>query len=492
MPKPFRITARFAQIIVLAALLALTACERRPSTARQIDDLMSRYGELGRFNGSVLVAEGGKVIYKGGIGYADFEWEIKNTVDTKFRIASITKQFTSLLVLQQVAEGHMDLQATIRDYLPEYPAKNGDAITIHHLLSHTSGMPHYAGIPGFFPAQSRQPYEPEEFIQLFQDLDRLFEPGTDFSYSSFGYYLLGVILERVTGQSYEELLEERICRPAGMVNTRIDDHQTLEDRRASGYDRYYQGLENASYRDMSTAFSTGALFSTVEDLYAWDRALYTDQLLDPEHKALLFRPNLDDYGYGWFVERWLPAEGMDSIMVVLHGGGTNGFNSLITRILDDQHLIVLLRNTTGRPNADMQGITEDIMKILYGQPVDLPLPSAAEQVATAIFEHDIEQALSTYADLQANHPDDYDFSWREFNRLGYELIARDRVADALEVFKLNTAAFPDSPNTWDSLGEAYWLLGDREAALAQYRKALEIDPDFTHATEMIARIEAEE
>lgn len=477
----------------IASVILFTVCEREPGKAGQIADLMAHYDELGQFNGSILVAENGKVIYKAGIGYAVQEWGIPNTPDTKFRIASITKQFTSMLVMQLVAEGKIDLEATINDYLPEYPPKNGSVITIHQLLSHTSGMPHYGAISGFFPKFSRQPYEPEEYIRLFWELDLLFKPGTKYSYSSFGYYLLGVILERVTDRSYEDLLRERIFDVAKMVDTRIDDHLSLESRRAAGHHRtFLNGYENASFRDMSTAFSTGALFSTVENLYRWDQALYTDNLLDPEHKALLFRPNIDNYGYGWGVKRLLPGEGLDSVTVVSHSGGTNGFNSRITRYLEDRHLIVLLRNSTGGPFTELQAMTEKIVQILYHQPLEWPKPSVAARMGATIKEREISAALDEYADLRERHAEDYDFSELEFNTLGYELLSRDRVNDAIEIFKLNVAAFPESANTYDSLGEAYWISGDREQALTNYRKVLELDPGNTHAAEMIKKIEADE
>lgn len=493
MKRFFRLLIFGSFVSAIAAIILFAVCEREPGKSEQIADLMARYDELGQFNGSILVAENGQVIYKAGIGHADLEWGIPNTPDTKFRIASITKQFTSMLVMQLVAEGKIDLEATINDYLPEYPPKNGSVITIHQLLSHTSGMPHYGAISGFFPKFSRQPYEPEEFIRLFWELDLLFKPGTKYSYSSFGYYLLGVILEHVTGQSYEELLQERIFDVANMVDTRIDDHLSLEPRRATGHNRtFLGGYENASFRDLSTAFSTGALFSTVEDLYRWDQALYTDNLLDPEHKALLFRPNIDNYGYGWRVRRLLPKEGLDSVTVVNHSGGTNGFNSLITRILDDRHLIVLLRNSTGGPFAGPRAMTETIVQILYSQPFEWPKPSAAALMSATIKERDMSAALDEYADLRERHAEDYDFSESGFNVLGYELLRSDRVNDAIEVFKLNVVAFPESANTYDSLGEAYWISGDRERALVNYRKALELDPSNTRTAEMIKKIETEE
>jgi CubicO group peptidase (beta-lactamase class C family) len=358
--------------IVCIILLLITAVNFKPSYSAEkstlIDSIINEYHNQGLFNGSLLVAEEDMVIYRNGIGYANIEWNIPNTPHTKFRIASLTKQFTSMLVLQSVEQGLIALDAHVSAYLPEYPEKQGGQIKIHQLLSHTSGMPHYEAIPDFFPGNSRQPYKPTEFIRLFWNLDLMSKPGTEYSYSSFGYYLLGVILEKVHGKPYEDLLKEKILDPVGMNETVMDNHGRIEMYRAAGYDVTENGLKNASFRDMSTAFSTGALLSTVEDLYLWDRELYDDNLLPARYKNKLFKPNLENYGYGWCVEKVPCDNNRDSTTVVWHWGETNGFTSRIERFIDDRKLIVLLRNTSNPPKGNLEIIAKDIRDVLYGQP----------------------------------------------------------------------------------------------------------------------------
>ncbi|HWW82814.1 MAG TPA: serine hydrolase domain-containing protein, partial [Vicinamibacterales bacterium] len=192
----------------------------------QIDALLTRYQQLGLFNGSALVVDRGQVILKKGYGLANMEWNVPNTPDTKFRLGSITKQFTATLVLQLVEQGQIDLSAPVRRYLPEYPSPSGDRVTIHHLLNHTSGIVGYTEIPSF-PATARNSYIPTKFLESFSKLDLLFDPGTKFSYSNSGYFLLGVILERVTGQPYEKLLRDRIFTPVGMKDSGYDSTQPL-------------------------------------------------------------------------------------------------------------------------------------------------------------------------------------------------------------------------------------------------------------------------
>jgi CubicO group peptidase (beta-lactamase class C family) len=196
--------------VFLFALSALVVSAPAQDKAAKIDDLMSLYHEYRQFNGSVLVAEHGQVIYKKGFGLATMEWNIPNTPETKFRLGSITKQFTAAVVLQLIEEGKLRLDGRICDYLPEYPKKSGELVTIHQLLTHTSGIPSYTGLPDFFEKMSRDPYSPMDFLKVFSGLDFEFEPGSKFRYNNSGYFLLGAIIEKVSGGSYEKVLQERI------------------------------------------------------------------------------------------------------------------------------------------------------------------------------------------------------------------------------------------------------------------------------------------
>lgn len=458
----------FINSLLILFLLTTSVVLGRQEDPR-FHELMHQYHENGDFNGAVLVAKNGEVVYKQGFGWANVEWEIPNNTDTRFRLASITKQFTALLVLQEVAKGKIKLDALIRDYLPDYPPKNGDVITIHQLLSHTSGMPHYAGIPGFFPKLSRKLYTPQNYIKLFWELDRKFEPGSEMSYSSFGYYLLGVILEKVTGKSYADLLQERIFDPLGMTHSSLDDDLSIVKNRAAGYDRTIAGFRNTTFRDMSTAYATGGMLSSVEDLFRWDRALYDDSLLPQKYRDLMMTPNLKNYGYGFNITKRTIAEDMTTT-VVSHSGGINGFNSLITRLVDDGHLIVLLRNA---PGTSLRQMTSDIITILYNQPMEMPRASAAREVGRIIYAEGLKAGVHAYQRLKSSEEKTYQFAEEEFNQLGYEFIRLKKYPEAIKIFTLNMNAFPASANTYDSLAEAYMNSGDRENAIKYYRLAIE-------------------
>jgi CubicO group peptidase (beta-lactamase class C family) len=193
------------KLIVLCLVLQFTAVSIfAQDKARQIDDLLSKYNEYGQFNGSALVAENGKIIFKKGFGQANMEWNIPNQPDTKFRLGSITKQFTAFLIVKLAEEGKIKLDVPITTYLPDYPKENGDKITIHHLITHTSGIPNYTSVPNFLKEKSRNPSSPEEFVKTFNKLSLDFKPGEKFSYSNSGYFLLGYIIEKITGKTYEQ------------------------------------------------------------------------------------------------------------------------------------------------------------------------------------------------------------------------------------------------------------------------------------------------
>jgi len=258
----------------------------------------------------------------------------------------MTKPFTALLILQFVNEGKLKLDGHISDYLPSYRQDTGSQVTISQLLSHTSGIPNSLQSPGFLdgPA-SRMRYGVKEFARQYCSGDLRFEPGTKFEYSNSGYFLLGAVLEQISGTLYEQLLRDRIFTPLGMNDSGYTHSETVLAHRASGYERSATGLRNARYYDMSIPFAAGALYSTVRDLYLWDQALYTERLLPARLRDLLFKPNLENYGYGWGI--LIPKAGAPYAgeTIVMHGGAIFGFQSLIERILSHRELIVLLDNT---------------------------------------------------------------------------------------------------------------------------------------------------
>lgn len=471
-------------ITLLAASVALTQ-----DKVQQIDELLKTYHDYKQFNGSVLVAENGKVIYKKGIGMANMEWNIPNTPDTKFRIGSVTKQFTAALILQLVEEGKLKLDGKITDYLPDYRKDTGSKVTIHHLLNHTSGIPSYTNAK-FFREDSRNYYSVKDFVKKFASGDLEFEPGTKFVYNNSGYFLLGAIIEEVTGKSYAEVLKERILDPVGMTNTGYDDHTAIIEKRARGYEKTPDGFRNAAYLDMSLPYAAGSMYSTVEDLHKWDQALYGNKVLSEESKQKMFTPGLEKYGYGFFINETKIGETDKNEKVIQHGGGINGFNSLFTRFVDQKNLVVILDNISyGRVHDN---ITRSINNILNGEDPVMPKKSIAETIYKTAKEKGGAAAVAEYRKLKAEDSGKYDFSEGELNTLGYQLLGMDKTNDAIEIFKLNIEMFPEAFNPYDSLGEAYLKAGNKELALKFYKKSVELNPNNLNGVQAIKRIEGTE
>ncbi len=480
-----RISSPLYALVYTVTLLAIHTSAFAQTKAAKIDEVMTTANKYRLFNGAALVAENGKVIYKKGFGRANMEWDIPNTPETKFRLGSITKQFTAVLVLQLVDQGKIKLDGKISDYLPAYRKDVGDKVTIHQLLNHTSGIPSYTSLPGFQNV-SRNPYSVDDFVKQYASGDLEFEPGAKFSYNNSGYFLLGAIIEKVSGQSYERVLKEKVFDPLGMKNTGYDRYGPVIEKRASGYIKTATGYLNANYLDMSIPYAAGSMYSTVDDLYLWDQALYSDRVISAQSKELMYKPNLSNYAYGWAVA---PAKfGSVNIARIAHGGGINGFNTSIVRFPAQKHLIVLLDNTSQGQSLDR--LETLLTSILFDQPYDLPRMPVAEVLLKTINEKGIEAGVAQYRDLKTRQSKEYDLGEDEINRLGYQLLRAEKVNEAIEIFKLNVEAFPQAANTYDSLGEAYMLSGKSDLAIQNYKKSLELNPQNNNAVAMLKRLES--
>jgi hypothetical protein len=301
---------------------------------------------------------------------------------------------------------------------------------------------------------------------------------------------LGAIIEAVTGQSYEDVLKENILEPVGMKNTGYDHHDTLIPNRAAGYEKRVGDYVNAPYLDMSLPYAAGSLYSTVEDLYLWDQILYADKLLSVELRELMFKPHVraggSHYAYGWMVGMKTFPKSKAKVKRIAHGGGINGFNTLIDRLVEDRHLIVLFNNTGG---TALGAMSEGIINILYDKPYSLPKRSIADVVGKTIRDKGVKAAIAQYRELKANSPEDYIFQPRELNTVGYMVLQGMKDPEgAIEIFKLNTEMYPKYANGYDSLAEAYMENGAMDKAIKFYAKSLELNPKNTNAIEKLSEI----
>ena len=315
----------------------------------QIDQILREAYPENEPGVAAIVVDGGKTILRSGYGLADLEHGITIEPDMVFRLGSMTKQFTAVAVMILAEEGKLSLDDDFTQHLPDYPRpKTRDGVetrvTIEHLLTHTSGIPSYTAKPELM-ARVYEPYTVDAMLAVFKDEALEFEPGSKWDYNNSGYFLLGALIEEVSGRSYADFVHERIFKPLGMNQTYYGEHERVIARRARGYHRDGDAYVNAPYIDMSIPYAGGSLLSTVDDLATWNRALGTDELLPrpvPERMwtdYALANGEASGYGYGWFVGDH------EGIPVVFHAGGIHGFASIGIRLPSrDAHLALLTNN----------------------------------------------------------------------------------------------------------------------------------------------------
>lgn len=459
--------------------------------AQKIDEILSAYHKFDLFNGSVIIAQNGKEILKNSYGKANFTWNINNTPTTKFRICSVTKQFTALLILQLKQEGKLKLDDKIITHLPWYFKNTGSKLTIHHLLSMTSGLPNYTD--GTTPIMLQEELNPKEFALKYFEDRLLFEPGENISYCNTGYYILGMIIEAVSKKSYETVLQEKIFDVLGMKNSGVEYPGQVIPNFADGYSFYmgeYIGTESVNPKGY--AFSTGAIYSTVEDMFLWDKSFYTEELLSTENKKLMCTKYLPNYGYGVAVNSIKNYLGTNKdITLISHDGGLTGYSSYMARIPEDSIFVVLLDNTrAGMRGNDLVGISNNLLPVLYNIEAALPKPVASIELLRLVKAKSIDEGLSQFKSAIIGNKDGYNFDGLEnnLNTTGYYYISNGDLISAIKILKLNTEIFPDSANAHDSLGEAYFSDKQIDLALQHYKKSLELDPENDNAKKMIEQI----
>ena len=405
----------------------------------EIDHVIETLFGNNQFSGTVLVSVKGKVIYKNAVGYANIKDSILNTCDTKFRIASFTKPFTAMLILQLVEDGVIELEGKLTKYLPEFTVKGGEKITIDQLLTHTAGITGESRIPNLIDIEKLH-YSREELLDCIMNYALVYTPGKDYEYSNFGFAILGLVIEKVTGKTYDEVLYEKICKPAGMKNTFSDvTDQTIENR-AIGYTYdYFSGLEKSSYLDMSFCLGSGQLLSTVEDLYLFDKALYTNKFLSEESKDLFFNK------YGWRTVKY--PYGKDSKRILSNNleGSINGFQSHTQRIGKDSVLIVALRNVKEAVYENQivikwpSAIASPILSILYNEEYNLTKKSGAFEVFKTLIESGQAESEKKYYEIIDTFQDKYYINENEFVFFKKELINKnmDTLANEYVEIRIN-------------------------------------------------------
>ncbi|MDF1862147.1 MAG: beta-lactamase family protein [Verrucomicrobiales bacterium] len=450
--------------------------------------------DTGLFSGAVLVADQGEVIYEEAFGLANREWNIPNTTDTKFRLASVSKQFGTMVMMQLVEEGRVDLDDKVTDHLLYYRKDTGDKITIHHLMSHQSGIRDFTASFDYRGQISRLSFDPDEFIKEHCSSDLQHEPGTIYSYCNAGYVILGRIIEKVTRKSFEQNVQERIFTPLGMKSSGYDRNATILEKRARGYTRGPFEYANAEFMEMdSSPGAAGSLYSTVGDMFLWDRALYTDKLLGQKHRDLMFTPNRDvpevkaaggraqsRYGYGWQIYTRSHPVTKRKTKVINHGGAINGFRAMENRLVDDDAFIIVLCN-----QGDSQGgsavwnavvnLSTELIHVVTAQPYKMPGKPRLTQdqrMYEMIVSDGVDAAIDWFNEKGKKA------AWGGTTMiLAQQLIKDGRTDEGIQLMELEVESAPGKVWLLRKLAETYLNAGRPKEALDMAQQGLERKPE---------------
>jgi CubicO group peptidase (beta-lactamase class C family) len=354
---------------ILLFLLLPFAASAQKSRTDLLDKFMIAQENINGFSGTVLVAQKGKVIYEKGFGLADKELNVKDKIQSVYQIASLTKQFTACAILLLAEDAKLSVNDKLDKYFPDFP--KGDSITIHMLLNHTSGLKTTGELDGFIEALK---IKKDSMLALIKRQPLDFSPGTNFKYSNLGYFLLGMIIEKVTGQSYSDYMLDHIFLQAGLKNTFVNNWDTILINRTRGYEKTATGWRNNSHYSMEGPFSAGAIVSTVEDLYSWHNALFSNQIITASALKKMTTPYLNNYGYGLIIDTFM------NHFQISHNGQLRGFTSYLGTFPQDSVTIVVLSNN----ESNSTSIANALAAIIFGIEVIPPSYHIESKIDTAI------------------------------------------------------------------------------------------------------------
>ncbi|MDH7448419.1 serine hydrolase [Aquimarina sp. 2201CG14-23] len=470
---------------------SLTSCngqtnfkEEKTSNSKieKINEIISLYSDYGGFYGAVGVSHQDTTLYKKGFGFANMEWDIPNETDTKFQIASLTKSFTAMLIIQLVYEEKLDLHKPISAYLSNYPKDKANKITIHQLLTHTSGIPN--------AKSSEKVSRPKDMANQLANESLSFIPGTNFDYSNSGYTLLGFIIESVTGKPYEKVLKEKVFEPLKMENSGLYKHRPIIKKMSSGYTTWYPDYFDVDKSDESSAYAAGGLYSTVDDMLLWNNALTNQSLVPKKFMDMIFTKHSPDgnghYGYGWEINKMALGNTSKTIETIGHSGKISGYITSIIRIPQTNSCVILFSNSD---YAFLNSINKAILAILNDQTYDLPLKPITRFMDRVIEKKGIDKGITFYKENRNNPA--YYVSEDELILSGYHFLKNDKFDEALKIFKLAIETFPNKYNPHHSYADGLMKIGKKREALASYKKSLEINPNNGRAARMIEKLENE-
>jgi CubicO group peptidase (beta-lactamase class C family) len=365
--------------IFVAGFSVLKAQQPNDSLAQKLDEYLVSANNLYKFNGSALIAEKGKIIFQKSFGFKNVATHSLNDSSSIFQIGSVTKQFTATVILKLQEEGKLSVQDKLSKYFPEF--KYADEIRLENLLMHTSGIYNYTNdIDDNDSAIVCNPVNKQLLLDMIFKRPLDFKPGTKFAYDNSGYYLLGLIIEKVTGKSYEQNIRDIIFTPLQMTHSLFDFRNSKDTNIAIGYKKLNEKEQSIAQRwDSTVTYAAGGIFSTTGDMYRWAKAVAGKEILSAASWKTAFMPHMEHYGYGWFIDSLYGEK------FVSHSGGLPGFMSDFTYYPDKDVTIILLNNE-GYYGEGLTGINAGISAILFHKPYELMRTHYEIKLADAVLK----------------------------------------------------------------------------------------------------------
>ena len=456
-------------------IIIIQACA--PGIESEIDDMVKMYTDKDMFSGVVLYAKDSKIVYNKAFGLANHKDSIDNTVETRFNIGSLNKDFTYVLILQLLSEDSLKLDDTIGQYIDDFDDKISNKVTIRHILRHASGFGDYGMHPDY--QKNRKNFKTvDDLLKLIISEPLLFNPGSERYYSNSGFIVLGKIIENITHKSYADVLQQRIFNPLEMKNTYYSQLDILTNK-ATGYVKSATGKLIKAIQFENYATPAGGCYSTTGDLYKFYNALENTNipLTDPYKKIMYVYAN-PDIKLTW--EKIIS----DETIFNAKAGGVEGFNAMVIEWMVNKEITIVLANYD-EPIAEEVG--DGVFAIIRDLEPEKPKMPVKQYVYNLLKEYGYDYMSTHFDSLMKSQNYQYEDPWL-LNQVGYDLLHEKLFKEAIKIFKLNVNRYPKLSNPYDSLGEAYMLSGQNELAIENYSKSLELDPTNQNAIKMIAQL----
>lgn len=460
--------------VILCLVLTCVACsdkklENTPMPIvpnAEIDSFVRFNYEQGTFNGGVLIVQNDSIVYRNLMGWEDTVKQIALTDSSRFYIASVSKPFTALAIMQLQEQGKLSFEDPVSKYFEDFPSY-ADSVTLSHLLTHTSGIPNHYDLGMQDEGMTNQDVLDEVKKHLL-----LFQPGEKYAYSNSGYIMLGVIVEKITGSSLNAYLQKAVFKPLGMKNTQVHDGSQRVPNKVIGTSKFGEAFPYPFYTT-----GAGGMYSTIDDLYLWERALYDSKIISKKsmerahQQTQLLDSTYSDYGFGWHNTQ----NDDEKTIKTFHTGGAAGYASFVFRDLETKSSVIIV-SSCGKA-FNLGAFANALTGFLKGDTIQhpkIPISIAFKRKMDIAIPDSIAETLEI---LKANEM--YRVSENDINDLGYYYLENEQASVANQILEKNTQWFPDSWNTYDSYAESFVALEEYDKAEANYRKALELQPDVT-------------